>query len=125
MYNLLHLKFHFSILISQSLFWFFESFLLRSVEKKLRGLKLEIEIECHVKCYRPFFSFGVLCDREKERGGFTPLPLACVGVCVCEFAFVNVHVCVCVRVFVCVCVCACACIILRAVPLCYSAAEKV
>jgi len=108
-YSLLHLKFHFSILKSQSLYWFCAFLLPRSVEKKSRGLKLEIEMECHFKCYRLFFSFGVLCDRERERGGFRPLPPARVGVCVCEFAFVNVCVCACVCLCVCVCVCVCVC----------------
>ena len=117
----MHLRIYFSILISQSLFWFFASSLLRSVEKKLRGIKLEIEIECHVKCYRPLFSFGVLCDREKERGGFTEGTIApllrtiTTRVLFCSLhtfarACVRVRVCACVCVCLCVCVCVCVCV---------------
>jgi len=51
-YSLLYLECHFFILKSQTMFLFSRSLLPRSVEKRPRRLRLEIEFEWHSKCNR-------------------------------------------------------------------------
>jgi len=88
MYSLLHLACHSFNLQSPSMIWFSTSLLPRSVEKRPRRLRLEIEMKWHSKCNRLYLLLhaSILYIRWRVR------VWVCVHVCVYSM-WVCVHVC--------------------------------